>query len=310
MAKTLVGALTLALLPSALAFQNTSPFFLFSTSNFHDLHDAAFAQSSEVTSQVLGALKDCSSDTYIIVHQPGVSSSDYADRLSAPRLASYMSSFADKHIQTLMAVSEVYQKDAGSSTWPRTIARGLREQCGDATEFYWEVKNADLSGLEPVIESGKTPKVVLITLPSPEGSDRAKTIQQHDEIFERIVNNLATTSKYTVIFTTSPPSEPVVEQAHPSHREPPAYEMESPITDAVNMELKRDTTFSPRANNTQQGGLFEKYQYFTPGLFMAFAAMLPLVLILGVGLNALANLEVSYFAFSKEMGPTNQKKVQ
>tara|TARA_R110002003_G_scaffold97_30_gene7980 strand:- start:7340 stop:7519 length:180 start_codon:yes stop_codon:yes gene_type:complete len=31
MAKTLVGALALAALPSALAFRNTSPFFLFST---------------------------------------------------------------------------------------------------------------------------------------------------------------------------------------------------------------------------------------------------------------------------------------
>jgi hypothetical protein len=31
MAKSLVGALALASLPSALAFRNTSPFFLFST---------------------------------------------------------------------------------------------------------------------------------------------------------------------------------------------------------------------------------------------------------------------------------------
>ena len=31
MVKTLVGALALAALPSALAFRNTSPFFLFST---------------------------------------------------------------------------------------------------------------------------------------------------------------------------------------------------------------------------------------------------------------------------------------
>lgn len=31
MAKSLVGALALALLPSALAFRNTSPYFLFST---------------------------------------------------------------------------------------------------------------------------------------------------------------------------------------------------------------------------------------------------------------------------------------
>jgi hypothetical protein len=34
MAKTLLGALALAALPSALAFRNTSPFFLFSTAKY------------------------------------------------------------------------------------------------------------------------------------------------------------------------------------------------------------------------------------------------------------------------------------
>lgn len=79
---------------------------------------------------------------------------------------------------------------------------------------------------------------------------------------------------------------------------------------AFNAELKRDTTFVKRSDNNtmQEGGLFERYQYFTPGLFMAFAAMIPLVLILGVGLRAIASIEVSYFAFSKEMGPAAQKK--
>ena len=34
MVKTLVGVLALAALPSALAFRNTSPFFLFSTAEY------------------------------------------------------------------------------------------------------------------------------------------------------------------------------------------------------------------------------------------------------------------------------------
>jgi hypothetical protein len=84
--------------------------------------------------------------------------------------------------------------------------------------------------------------------------------------------------------------------------------MEDPFGDSVRMELKRDTTFARRADKNMDGGLFEKYQFFTPGLFMAFSAMVPLIFILGVGLRAIANLEVSYFAFSKEMGPTAQKK--
>lgn len=108
---------------------------------------------------------------------------------------------------------------------------------------------------------------------------------------------------YTLLYTTTPQRK---EQAPSSHHDA-TYEMETPFDEAVRMELKRDTTFT-RATNNSDGGLFEKYQFFSPGLFMAFSAMVPLILILAVGLNALANLEVSYFAFSKEMGPSAQKK--
>lgn len=121
--------------------------------------------------------------------------------------------------------------------------------------------------------------------------------------------NLGEAAKYTVIYTTTPQR---TSQPAASRPEPPTYEMENPSYDGEQMELKRDITSSPLAENpsdgNKEGGLFERYQYFSPGLFMAFAAMAPLVVILGFGLNALANLEVSYFAFSKEMGPTAQRK--
>lgn len=41
---------------------------------------------------------------------------------------------------------------------------------------------------------------------------------------------------------------------------------------------------------------------------MAFVALFVMLSILGVGLRALASLEVSYGAFDKEMGPAAQKK--
>jgi hypothetical protein len=74
------------------------------------------------------------------------------------------------------------------------------------------------------------------------------------------------------------------------------------------MELKRDLSSHKRAVNISKAGLFERYQYFTPGLFMGFAAVIPLFLIVFIGLRALLSLEVSYFAFSKEMGPTAQRQ--
>lgn len=92
--------------------------------------------------------------------------------------------------------------------------------------------------------------------------------------------------------------------------------MESPFDASFQMELKRDLSVHTNANPSthpkralrNQPGLFEKYQYFTPGLFMGFVAAVPLFLITVVGVKALVSLEVSYFAFSKEMGPAAQRQ--
>ena len=84
--------------------------------------------------------------------------------------------------------------------------------------------------------------------------------------------------------------------------------MESPFADVVQMELKRDLSSHKRASSSKEGALFERYQFFSPGIFMALIAIVPLFSIIIVGLRALTSLEVSYFAFSKEMGPAAQRK--
>lgn len=132
-----------------------------------------------------------------------------------------------------------------------------------------------------------------------------------DQFLEDSFNKYADAQDYTVIYITTPPTEAQAKaqlEAAQQHQ----YEMESSFGDNMQMELKRDTSAHyKRANSTSnEGGLFERYQYFTPGLFMGFAAVIPLFLILLVGIRALLSLEVSYFAFSKEMGPNAQKKQQ
>jgi hypothetical protein len=57
-------------------------------------------------------------------------------------------------------------------------------------------------------------------------------------------------------------------------------------------------------------GLFEKYQFFTPGIFMSLIVFFILLTILYVGLSAVSSLKVPYGAFDKEMGPAAQKKQQ
>ena len=99
---------------------------------------------------------------------------------------------------------------------------------------------------------------------------------------------------------------------------------EASFADPVRLELKRrqDEQASPPGHSRRASAragepsdtprdnrpLFEKYQFFTPGIFMALVSLVVLMSILYVGLSALASLEVSYGAFSKEMGPAAQKK--
>jgi hypothetical protein len=128
-----------------------------------------------------------------------------------------------------------------------------------------------------------------------------------DEVIEQLIAKEANLEDYTLIYTTTPldelASKALLEEEHPP------YEMENAYGNYDQMELKRDlSSHVRRANSTNSAGLFERYQYFTPGLFMAFSAIIPLFLILLVGIRALLSLEVSYFAFSKEMGPNAQRK--
>lgn len=111
--------------------------------------------------------------------------------------------------------------------------------------------------------------------------------------------------------------------------------MDSPFPSGMHGDLKRDLTVQAPSNSSSGNlnydlPLFEKYQFVnqgmlsTPqahrepftdtsrniGIFITGSVTLLLLLILSVGVSAIANLEVSYMAFSKEMGPAAQKKQQ
>ena len=108
--------------------------------------------------------------------------------------------------------------------------------------------------------------------------------------------------------------------------------MEESLGEAsLHTDLRRDIL--PRQEDGSPDGqiglpLFETYQFLTPGkwlvkqgyqvifgmtdtstgLFMGLSVSLLLLSILYVGINAISNLQVSYAAFNKEMGPQAQRK--
>ena len=90
------------------------------------------------------------------------------------------------------------------------------------------------------------------------------------DAFLASVLDVLSPNKFTVIYTTTPPHS-----AHqPMSAETESYEMDAQFQAPVHMELKRDFSVHKRASDANitlpDGPLFERYQYFTPGIFLAF----------------------------------------
>jgi hypothetical protein len=136
--------------------------------------------------------------------------------------------------------------------------------------------------------------------------DRAAKLAEHDSFLHAVVSEVGG-EKYTVIYTTTPPASgfAAVEQAATD------YEMDDPFASVLHTDLKRELGSGHASKSSDSDlGLFDKYEYTSPSIFMGLFVFILLFMILYVGITAVSSLQVSYFAFSKEMGPSQQKKQQ
>ncbi|KAK3629444.1 hypothetical protein LTR56_016515 [Elasticomyces elasticus] len=141
-------------------------------------------------------------------------------------------------------------------------------------------------------------------------AERVKEVKKADDHLDQLLSGLEVETKesYIFIYTGAATARSSTEEMDLP------YEMDEPYP-TLHTDLKRDTrTYHVRASNSSaenpQSGLplFEKYQFLSPALFMGLTVSLILFFILYVGVSAIAGLEVSYAAFSKEMGPQGQNK--
>ncbi|KAH7134881.1 BIG/ATPase V1 complex, subunit S1 [Dendryphion nanum] len=297
MAKVFVGAaLAIATLPSTLAFRNTSPFLLLSTADLSiSGKNLQISQSSAITNQLADVLSACPTERYIVVQQEGVSSADYEAGLGSR----FDASLHDKGIKSSIEVAQVVGTISIDD-----ISSQIQKACGAKVERLQQPRLGQPVQFEPLDLQG--PLVVELLLQPPGKGDRSTAMHAQNSWVSDAIDQ-RTSGDFTVIYTTTPRTD--------AEALPHPYEMETPFKDAVHMELKRDVSAHSRdrkaANGTDSeaaGGLFETYQFLNPGLFMGLSAAVPLILILIGGLKALSGLEVSYFAFSKEMGPAAQRK--
>ncbi|KAI8633101.1 BIG1-domain-containing protein [Xylariaceae sp. FL1651] len=257
---------------SAHAFSDSSPFILFSTAKLSNpTSQDQLQSSSRVLESTKQLLSSCPTDRYVLVSQPNLNAGHLSSTAVVPKLSDSLS----------RAVSSYTVAEVAGELDLKSIAAYIRETCGLPGSAIDEVN------LSPVPSSA---------------AESAKTLKENDAQLGVVLEQYsATTGTYTVIYASGPRTE-----------KPQTYTAEFTDSGTGPTELKRQLQPVNRRQDKERRNLplFEKYQFFTPGIFMALIALIILLSILYAGISAVASLQVSYGAFDKEMGPAAQKKQQ
>ncbi|CAG7948020.1 unnamed protein product [Penicillium nalgiovense] len=305
------------------AFRDTSPFFLASTSEV--LTNSAYIQTgASLLENLSSSLSTCPSDYYVVVYQPGVHSSDFSTRKSAPRLGAKMLG-KDSSIRSKMSINEV----AGLLE-PKEIKGLLEKKCKTQTTAV----DASSGSYPSYFEQG--PRIIDVEFPMLSlDSDRAQQLSGFgmyavhlctsllltlpDGFLADVIDRLPPSSKYTILYITSPREFPETDSV--------VYEASGDsYQDSLHMDLKRDYSAHALSSSSNSTSLFEEYQYFTPGIyrapttlfnthpfpgiFMGLMATFLFLAILYIGIGALSSLEIPYAAFEKDTSAAVQKKAQ
>ncbi|KAI1429453.1 ER protein BIG1 [Xylaria sp. FL1777] len=270
-----VAATIAGLCASSHAFSDSSPFILFSTAKLSKPTNQDQLQSSltvlESTKQLLSS---CPTNRYLFISQPNLNAAHLSSKAAVPKLSKSLG-----HAASSYSIAEV----AGELD-VRSIATYIRETC--------DLPQSSINVVE------------LLPVPS-SAAESARALKENDDELGIVLEQYEASAgeSYTVVYTGGPRTE-----------QPQTYTAEFTDSGAGHSELKRQlhdvNGVRRQAKKDKNLPLFEKYQYFTPGVFMGLIAFIILMSILYAGISALASLEVSYGAFDKEMGPAAQKKQQ
>jgi len=282
-------------LQSANAFKDASPFALYSTNQL----DAKNANVNVISAQSLKEsfdhqIKGCPSGTYLVVSQPGVTADDLTVSKSTPHLRRRLAG-KDKDVKSVYAAKNVVgHVDA------MALVASINRECNTKFTLGLDGGRGEIPTSTKEFDSIH---VQFSALPTAH-DDRESALLKADSYLNSL---LATIDSYTVIYATLDNLSP------PQVMHPEQYEMDEPYPSNMHTDLKRDlNSHVSRASNVSNPQanlpLFEKYQFLSPGIFMGGVVSILLFSILYVGVSAIASLEVSYMAFSKEMGPAAQKK--
>ncbi|KAI1818042.1 BIG1-domain-containing protein [Poronia punctata] len=260
---------------SAHAFSDSSPFILFSTAKLSEpTSQDQLQSSSRVVESTKQLLSSCPTAHYLFVSQPNLNAAHLSSAAAVPKLSGSI----DRALSTYSIAEVAGELDLVS------IADYVRETCG--------------------LPRSAIDEITLPPVPSP-AADSARTLQENDSQLGAILEQYMAVAEdsYTVIYAGGPRTETLQ-----------TYTPEFTGSGVGQSELKRQLHTVNRSKRQEKDdrklSLFDKYQFFTPGIFMALIALIILMSILYVGISAVASLQVPYGAFEKDMGPAAQKKQQ
>jgi hypothetical protein len=250
----------------------------------------------------------------VFVDQPGAHAADLRDGTAMPRLSKRIGS---NEYKSIVQVPEVLgEVDIWSVTEQLSKACGIERMSAEA------YLSTGLKGKGAVLQPTHLPALAM----GMSQEQRTAALRSSDATIDAELTSVLANHTSHVIILVSTSADPGRE--HYQYDEPP-------YPAGMHTDLKRDIGEDGahvRASKEKWGQenlpLFEKYQFLTPGMlsrcvsslhrntnnnpgiFMGLFVSILLLSILYVGLYAIAGLEVSYMAFSKEMGPQAQKKLQ
>ncbi|KAK9240408.1 BIG/ATPase V1 complex, subunit S1 [Lipomyces kononenkoae] len=299
---TLKGAALalVASLSAVYAFEDTSPLMLLSSKRVPVIHDhlssAAITSSEHFHDLARKLVSEFQASTYVVVSQPGLHASDFSAATAdatTPHLRKLY-----KQAETSYAVRNAH----GAFDMD-----GLEKHIVDTWGADTIVIDAASDAFS--IPSSEKPKLVRVDFPVlPVDYTRSSALADNDAFLYSIMS-LLPSEDFAVIYTSTPISRPFV-----AKRNPVSYvdgEAPSPTNTSDNLYPTGAfgyptgtllPTMIPEGARTD-GSVFTRYQFFTPGMFMAIIASVVLVAILGVGLKSISSIKISYDAFQKEMGP-------
>ncbi|KAK9333398.1 BIG/ATPase V1 complex, subunit S1 [Lipomyces starkeyi] len=289
-----------ASLSAVYAFEDTSPLMLLSSKKVSAVHDhlssASITSSEHFHDLARKLVSEFQAGTYIVVSQPGLHASDF----SATTAES-----TTPHLRKLYQQAETAYavRNAHGAFNMETLQKHIVDTWGAETVVIDAASDAF------TIPSSEKPKLVRVDFPVlPVDYTRASALADNDAFLYSIMS-LLPSDDFAVIYTSTPISRPFI--AKRNAVPDVAGDAPSPTnsSDYSNPISTLFPTVIPAAARTD-GSIFTRYQFFTPGMFMAIIASMILIVILGVGLNAISSIKISYDAFEKEMGPQTIQAVK